>query len=362
MMTTQACRIIGVEKPIFGFSHSIAVTAAISNAGGLGVYGATQNMPHEITEIAKQLRQLCGDRPFGLDLLLPQAVGEETNLDTVRAGLPEEHLSFVRSLEEKYNVPAPTKPSFFADNVRSQPLFDAQVEAALSSEADIFAAAVGVPASVIARAKAAGQRTIGLVGAPRHARKALEAGVDVLVAQGHDAGAHTGRIGTFSLVPQVVDIAGDVPVLAAGGVGTGRHLAAALALGAQGVWLGTAWLTTEEHAVDDILLGKLLRAQSDDTLISRSHSGKTLRMIRTAWSDEWEAPGAPEPLKMPYQQALIGKFLAGIREARVEPLMWEAAGQSIAYFNEVTTVPAIIDRMMAEAEQAARSVHDATMA
>ena len=353
MISTRACRMMGAEKPIFGFSHSIAVTAAISNAGGLGVYGATHHQPDEILDIAHQLRGLCGDRPFGIDLLLPQTVGDETDLDAVREALPEEHKAFVRKLEEKYDVPPATKPSFFADNVRSQTLFASQVEAALASEADVFAAAVGVPASVIGRARAAGKKTIALVGAPRHAGKALEAGVDLLVAQGHDAGAHTGKIGTFSLVPQIVDIAGETPVLAAGGVGSGRHLAAALALGAQGVWMGTAWLTTEEHAIDDIILQKLLAARSEDTLISRSYSGKTLRMIRSAWSDEWEAPGAPEPLKMPYQQALIGKFFAGIREARVEPLMWEAAGQSIAYFNELTTVAKIIDRTMAEAEAAA---------
>lgn len=353
MMKTKACRLMGVEKPIFGFAHSIAVTAAISRAGGLGVYGATHHQPDEIIAIAKQLRELCGDKPFGIDLLLPQAVGDETDLDVVRDGLPEEHKAFIRKLEEKYNVPAPTQPSFFADNVRSQPLFAAQVEAALTSEADVFAAAVGVPASVIDRAKAAGKKTIALVGAPRHAAKALEAGVDMLVAQGHDAGAHTGKIGTFSLVPQIVDLAGETPVLAAGGVGSGRHLAAALALGAQGVWMGTAWLTTKEHAVDEIVLQKLLKARSEDTLISRSYSGKTLRMIRTGWSDEFEAPDAPEPLKMPFQQALIGKFLAGVREARIEPLMWEAAGQSIAYFNEVSTVAEIIDRTMRDAENAA---------
>ena len=357
MIRTKACQIVGIQKPIFGFSHSIAVTAAISNAGGLGVYGATHHQPDEIRDIARKLRQLCGARPFGLDLLLPQTVGDETDLDSVRDGLPEEHKAFVGKLEKKYGVPAPTKPSFFADNVRSQSLFAGQVEAALASEADVFAAAVGVPASVISRARTAGKKTIALIGAPRHAGKALEAGVDVLVAQGHDAGAHTGKIGTFSLVPQIVDIAGDTPVLAAGGVGSGRHLAAALALGAQGVWMGTAWLTTEEHAVDDIVLQKLLKAHSDDTLISRSYSGKTLRMIRTAWSDEWEAPDAPEPLKMPYQQALIGKFLAGIREAKIAPLMWEAAGQSIAFFNEVSTVSQIIDRTMAEAEAAAQVFH-----
>ena len=355
-MKTKACRIMGIEKPIFGFSHSVAVTAAISRAGGLGVYGATHYQPDEIIEVAHQLRELCGDRPFAIDLLLPQSVGDETDLQTVREGLPAEHKAFIAGLEQKYNVPKRTEPSFFADNVRSQTLFASQVEAMLASEADIFAAAVGVPAEVIARAKAAGKKTISLVGAPRHAQLAVDAGVDLLVAQGHDAGAHTGKIGTFSLVPQIVDLAGDIPVLAAGGVGSGRHLAAALALGAQGVWMGTAWLTTVEHGIDDIVLAKLLKAKSEDTLISRSYSGKTLRMIRTAWSDEFEAPGAPEPLKMPYQQALIGAFLAGVREHRVAPLMWEAAGQSIAYFNEVATVSQIIDRIMDEAHAAARRV------
>ena len=358
-MKTSACKSLGIEKPIFGFSHSIAVTAAISNAGGLGVYGATHHQPEEITEVARQLRQLCGDRPFGLDLLLPQSVGDETDLEAVRESLPTEHKQFVSNLQEKYGVPEPTSGSFFADNIRSQSLFANQVEAALASEADVFAAAVGVPADVITRAKQAGKKTIALVGAPRHASKALEAGVDLIVAQGHDAGAHTGKIGTFSLVPQIVDLAGNVPVLAAGGVGTGRHLTAALALGAQGVWMGTAWLTTIEHDIDDILLKKLLAAKSDDTLISRSYSGKTLRMIRSAWSDEWEAPEAPEPLKMPYQQVLIGKIFAGIRQNRVEPLMWEAAGQSVAFFNEKTTVSEIIDRIMREAEQAVRTLHEA---
>ncbi|MFV0476125.1 MAG: NAD(P)H-dependent flavin oxidoreductase [Pikeienuella sp.] len=361
MITTRACAAMGVEKPIFGFSHSVAVTAAISRAGGLGVYGATHLRHDEILAVAEQLRALCGDKPFGIDLLLPQSVGDETDLETVRAGLPEEHRKFIAYIEEKYDVPPPKAGSFFADNVRSQTLFAEQVEAALASRADIFAAAVGVPADVIGRAKAAGKKTIALVGAERHARKAVEAGVDMIVAQGHDAGAHTGKVGTFSLVPQVVDVAGDVPVLAAGGVGCGRHLTAALALGAEGVWLGTAWLTTAEFGLDEIVLQKLLAARSEDTLISRSHSGKTMRMIRTSWSDEWEAPGAPTPLKMPYQQVLIGRIFAAIHQHRIEPLMWEPAGQSIAYFNEKTTVKELIDRMMREAEDAARFVAGAAL-
>ncbi|MCC5987922.1 MAG: nitronate monooxygenase [Pararhodobacter sp.] len=353
---TRVCEIFGIERPIFGFSHSIPVTAAISRAGGLGVFGATMHEPDQIKEIAREIRALAGDRPFALDLLLPQSVGDDTDLAEARAAIPKKYHDFVEGIRQRHDVPPSRAGSFYTRNLRSQTLFAAQVEAALASDADVFAAAVGVPAEVISRARAAGKKTMALIGAPKHAQRALDAGVDVLIAQGYDAGAHTGTIGTFSLVPQIVDIAGDVPVLAAGGVGSGRHLAASLAMGAQGVWMGTAWLVTTEHRTDPIVLEKLLAAKSDDTVISRSYSGKTLRMIRTAWSDEWNRPDAPEPLKMPHQQALVGELLAAVREHRIAPLMWEAAGQSIAYFNEVTTVAGVMDKIMDEARDAARAV------
>lgn len=351
---TKACEIFGIERPIFGFSHSVAVTAAITRAGGLGVFGATMNEPAEIGAIAREIRALVGDLPFGLDLLLPQSVGEDTDLSAARAAIPQNYHDFVDGIRNRHDVPPSREGSFYTRNLRSQSLFAAQVEAALASEADVFAAAVGVPAEVVSRARGAGKKTMALIGAPKHAQKALAAGVDVLIAQGYDAGAHTGTIGTFSLIPQIVDMAGEVPVLAAGGVGSGRHLAAALAMGAQGVWMGTAWLVTDEHRTDPIVLEKLLAAKSDDTVISRSYSGKTLRMIRTAWSEEWDRPDAPVPLKMPHQQVLIGELMAAVREHRIAPLMWEAAGQSIAYFNELTTVAEVMDRITAEAESAAK--------
>ncbi len=353
---TKASAMLGLERPVYGFSHSIPVTAAICRAGGLGVFGATMHEPAEIREIAREIRSLVGDRPFGLDLLLPQSVGNDTDLAAAHAAIPQPYHDFIEGIRERYDVPPSREGSFYTRNLRSQSLFAAQVEAALESDADVFAAAVGVPAEVIARARAAGKKTMALIGAPKHAQRALDAGVDVLIAQGYDAGAHTGTIGTFSLVPQIVEMAGDVPVLAAGGVGSGRHLAAALAMGAQGVWMGTAWLVTDEHRTDSIVLEKLLAANSNDTVISRSYSGKTLRMIRTAWSDEWDRPDAPMPLKMPHQQVLIGELLASVREHRIAPLMWEAAGQSIAYFNSATTVAEVMDRITAEAHDAIQAL------
>jgi NAD(P)H-dependent flavin oxidoreductase YrpB (nitropropane dioxygenase family) len=194
--------------------------------------------------------------------------------------------------------------------------------------------------------------TFALVGAARHAIAACEAGVDVLVAQGYDAGGHTGPVGTFTLVPQVVEVAGSVPVLAAGGIGCGRQIAASFALGAQGAWLGTAWLTAREYGASPVLLRKLLAARSEDTVLTRAHSGKPCRVLRSAWSEEWAAKDAPEALPMPYQQVLTGELLAAIEEHEIEPLVYEAAGQSIAWFNELTSVKDIVARLTRETQAA----------
>mgnify|MGYP000277141946 FL=1 len=236
--------------------------------------------------------------------------------------------------------------------VRSNELFAAQIDAVLKSDANLFASAIGTPQDVIERAKAAGMVTLSLVGAPKHVKYAKAAGIDLIVAQGYDAGGHTGPIGTLSLVPQIVDAAGDIPVLAAGGIGTGRQVVASLALGAQGVWLGTAWLATAEHNLHQILLNKLLKAGSMDTIISRAHSGKSCRVLKTAWSDEWDANGAPKPLKMPFQQVLIGEILTGIMEHEIEPLMYEGAGQGVVWSTEKTTVQQVIEGLLAEAREA----------
>lgn len=344
------CKRLGLRVPVFGFSHSIEVTAALADAGCYPIYGAAWDMPEVIARKMRQIRERVGERPFGINLMLPTSVGEETDRAAVAAELPAEHKAFVAGIREKYAVPPATKPTFFSSQVRSQQLFTEQLDAALASPANALASAIGTTAANVARAKAAGKLTISLIGSPKHARSVKAAGVDLIVAQGHDAAGHTGPIGTFSLVPQVVDIAGDTPVLAAGGVGCGRQVAAALALGAQGVWLGTAWLTAREHALDPLLLRKVLAATAEDTIISRCHSGKTCRMLKTSWTDEWEAPSAPEPLPMPRQQVLTGELLAAIEEHRIAPLMYTFCGQGVSYFSELATVAEIVDRLTSEAD------------
>jgi len=222
----------------------------------------------------------------------------------------------------------------------------------LESGVDAVVTAVGLPKRVVEAARAKGKTTFALVGASRHVQAAKNAGIDILVAQGYDAGGHTGLVGTYTLVPQVVEAAGDLPVLAAGGVGHGRQIAAAFGLGAQGVWLGTAWLATREYGTPPVLLRKILAARSEDTVITLAHSGKPCRVVRSSWSDEWDAEGAPKPLPMPYQHVLTGELLAAIEEHQVEPLVYEAAGQSVAWFNELTTVAEIVGRLVKETRSA----------
>lgn len=346
------CERLGIQVPVFGLAHRIEVAAAISRAGGLGVYAAARDGPDELAGKLQALRALCPDHPVGVDLLLPTALPQQHSAADVAAAVPDGHRRWVQQLAQRHGVPPATRGNFFSMYVRSQALFNEQVEAAVASGVEVFAAGVGTPPDVLARAKAAGQQTIALVGHPRHAAKAIAAGVDILVAQGYDAGGHTGPIGTFSLVPQIVAVADGRPVIAAGGIGCGAQVAASLALGAQGAWLGTLWLGTAEHALPAALQARLIAAASDDTVLTRAHSGKPCRVVRSAFSDAWDEPGAPEPLGMPYQQALIGELLAAVEQHEVAPLLYEAAGQSVAWLHQIEPVQAVMDRLLHETRQA----------
>ena len=353
-LTNRLCEHFSIQYPIFGFAHSVEAVAAITNAGGFGVYGATRRFPHEIRDELTAIRELVGDGVFGVDLVLPPGMPEHNSRAAIEAEIPPEHRRFVDGLIDKYAVPPATEPGMRTRFIRSTEIEEEQIAAVLESDVDLFACGIGSPTEIISEAKARGKTTLALIGAPHHVARAKASGVDILVAQGYDAGAHTGPIGTFSLVPQIVDAAGNVPVLAAGGVATGRHIAAALAMGAEGVWMGTAWLLSTEHEdeMHPVNRDKLIAAGSGDTVITRSESGKTFRQIKTAWSQEWEAADAPEPLKMPYQDVLVGDLLGAIEEHDVEPLIHSGAGQSIAYFDAVRPCADIMAQLVAETTEA----------
>jgi NAD(P)H-dependent flavin oxidoreductase YrpB (nitropropane dioxygenase family) len=351
---TPICDRLGITYPIFGFAHDVRTVAAITNAGGFGVYGATRRFPDEIRAELAEIRRLVGEKPFGVDLVLPPGMPEHNSRAAIEAEIPQAHKDFVAGLIEKYRVPPASEPGMRTRFIRSAEIEAEQLRAVLESDVDMFACGIGAPPDAVAEAKERGKTTLALIGSPHHVARSRAAGVEILVAQGYDAGAHTGPIGTFSLVPQIVDEAGDIPVLVAGGVATGRHIAASLAMGAAGVWMGTAWLLSEEHQahMHPVNTEKLKAAGSADTVITRSESGKTFRQVRTAWSQEWESEDAPEPLKMPFQDVLVGDLLGAIEEHDIEPLIHSGAGQSVAYFDEVRPVVEIMTDLVNEAESA----------
>jgi NAD(P)H-dependent flavin oxidoreductase YrpB (nitropropane dioxygenase family) len=344
---TPICDRLGIRHPIFGFSHSVDVCVAIAQAGGFPVMGLARELPHEIPHILADVQRRMGDMPYGIDLMLPSKVPQAATIGELRGALPAGHVDFVEDLRRRFEVRPPEKPSFFTTQVRSEALFNEQIEAVLASNCRGVATAIGLRADLIERAKALGKVTFSLVGSVRHARKALEMGVEVLVAQGYDAGGHTGPVGTLSLLPQIVAVAGGRPVLAAGGIATGEQVLGTIAMGAQGAWLGTLWMAARENHTPPALLKRLVESGSEDTVITRAHSGKPCRVVRSDWVDAWSAPGAPEPLAMPLQQVLTGDVFASMHEHDDARLIYEAAGQSVFAIEGETTVARQMETLVA---------------
>lgn len=352
MLRTPICDQLGIRYPIFGFSHSIDVAVAIAEAGGFPVVGLARELPHEIPHILAEVQQRMGDMPYGIDLMLPSKVPQAASIEELRDALPQEHVEFVDGLRRRFGVQPPQRPSFFTTQVRSEALFNEQIEAVLASNCRGVATAIGLRADLIERAKARGKVTFSLVGSVRHAQKAMEMGVEVLVAQGYDAGGHTGPVGTLSLLPQIVAVAGSRPVLAAGGIATGAQVLGTIAMGAHGAWLGTLWMAARENHTPPALLKRLVESNSEDTVITRAHSGKPCRVVRSDWIDAWQQPGAPEPLNMPMQQVLTGDVFASMHEYDDPRLIYEAAGQSVFAIEGETTVARQMETLVADMQSA----------
>ncbi len=349
---TIVCDMFDVRYPIFAFTHHLAVVNAVALAGGFPVYGATRRTPEEIAVDIERIRESIGGRPFGVDLVLPIGMPERDDRSAIEATLPAGHVAFVEQLKSDYQIPPPLRAGARSRFVRSAEVAQRQVETVLEAEPPLLACGIGSPVDVVRRAKERGMRVASLVGNVKHARRTVAAGADLIIAQGYDAGAHTGEIGTFSLVPQVVAAVAPIPVLAAGGVVSGQHLAAALCLGAAGTWSGTLWLTTLESDLDPLIKAKLLAAQADDTVRTRAISGKPNRQLRTAWTQVWDDASTPNPLPMPYHDILVGDTLTAIQDHRVEQLWGSAAGQGIGLIDEERSVSDAIASIVADARAA----------
>ncbi|GAA0628189.1 nitronate monooxygenase family protein [Sporichthya brevicatena] len=311
-MRTAATELLGIEHPLIGFSRSPGVVAAVSRAGGLGVLGATAYTPEQLDAQLTWITEQVDGKPFGVDVLIPakSVPGDPSNLiASLRAQIPEAHVKFVDELLAKYEIPTDTGKALFTDDLLSGLAgsgAEALLEVAFRHPLALIANALGpAPEAMLKLGREHGVPIAALVGSPKHAQQQLERGVDLLIAQGTEAGGHTGTIATMVLTPEIVELAGETPVLAAGGVASGAQMAAALALGAAGVWCGSVWLRSEEDITPREIKEKFLAADSGSTLRSPTRTGKPARQLRSAWHDAWESPGAPPPLPMPLQPLLV---------------------------------------------------------
>jgi NAD(P)H-dependent flavin oxidoreductase YrpB (nitropropane dioxygenase family) len=380
-MRTAITEMFGIDVPILAFSHCRDVVAAVTKAGGMGVLGAAAHAPEQLEIDLDWIEAEVGDRPYGVDLIVPlrYAGSDEGGLsiDAVRALIPPGHVAFVDDVLRRYDVPElPDSDSDGLPSSRGGPVGDAgagmifsaeragpQLDIALARRTALVVNALGPPTpDMIERAKAAGRRIGALAGAAHHAERHVDAGVDVIVAQGYEAGGHTGEIGTMVLIPEIVDAVGDVPVLGAGGIGRGRQMAAAMALGAAGVWCGSVWLTTEEAETHAVVKDRFLAATSADTIRSRSRTGKPARQLRSAWTDEWEDPETPAPLGMPMQPVLVDAALQRIDRAAhrkgsgAEQLANYFVGQIVGTMNQSKPAAQVVYEMIDEFIEATRSL------
>jgi len=313
-MRTALTELLGVRYPIVGFNRSPGVVAEVTKAGGFGVLAASAYTPEELDAQLTWIEKRVDGKPYGVDLLVPEkfAPGDPDNLiSSLRAQIPRAHLDFVNGLLTKYDIPEAPAGHISHDEIAASlnpQGAEALLDVAFGHRISLIANALGTPpAGLVARAKSAGVAVAALVGRAKHARRQLDAGVDVLIAQGTEAGGHTGTIATMVLTPEIVSLAGGRPVLAAGGIASGAQVAAALALGAAGVWCGSVWRCSEEDVANQAIKAKFLAAASSDTLRSPTRTGKPARQLRTAWHDEWERADSPAPLPMPLQPLLVNQ-------------------------------------------------------
>jgi NAD(P)H-dependent flavin oxidoreductase YrpB (nitropropane dioxygenase family) len=369
---TPLCERLGIDVPIvlagMGQAATPALAAAVSNAGGLGVLGATGCSPDQLRRWIHETRTLT-DRPFGVDTILPASV-RRADAAPGRAQpsreLLAEHSSFATEFMDDHGLaPAATEAIARAMGVDldpsgppplSQAFFDAQMEIVLDERVPVYAAGLGSPAPWMDRLRANGTFVISVVGSTRHVAGALAAGVDAIVAQGSDGGGHHAPVGTMALVPQVVDAAGATPVLAAGAIGDGRGLAAALMLGAQGVWVGTAFLAAQESGVPDYQKRALLDADASSTQVSAAVTGKPARFLRGAWTTAWEESGRTA-LPMPWQTMVAGPVMGAAAVAERADVNPGIAGQGVGLVHEIRPAAEIVRAMTVDAERCLRAAN-----
>ncbi len=358
-MKTPVCERLGIEYPIFAFSHCRDVVAAVSKAGGLGVLGAVAFSPEQLEQELKWIDDHVDGKPYGVDTVMPAAYlgkdqGDLGKVD-LQSMIPDEHKRFIHDMLARYGVPElPTGQDAWESLLGwSVSAGRAHVEVAMKHPIRLLANALGPPPEdVVERAHGANVLVAALCGSVDQAIKQKEAGVDIIVASGYEAGGHTGDISSLVLVPQVVDAVAPTPVLAAGGIGSGRQMAAALVLGAQGVWTGSLWLATAESDCVPALKEKIIAATSKDTVRSKCLSGKPARQLRTPWTEAWDSKDSPGTLPMPLQWMATSEALTRIyqhaqtKKPGSAELLGTPIGQIVGQINQMKPAREVVRELI----------------
>jgi nitronate monooxygenase len=354
ILHTPLCDMLGIKYPILlagmGEASTPELAAAVSNAGGLGILGAAARGPDDLREWIRRTRELT-DKPFGVDTLLPSTVPSGGSAQKFRAELPQGHIDFARSFKQRHNLDDydPRKLRTGRGGMAfSRDFFSQQIEVVLEERVPVYVAGLGDPGFMVKEAHARGMKVMAIAGAIKHALRFVDSGVDIIVAQGTDGGGHNSRIGTVVLVPQVVDAVRPRPVVAAGGIADGRGLVAALALGAVGVWMGTPFLATPEAGIEDFQKQAVVEASSEDTVVTRSVTGKPARMIKNQWAEEFEASGL-KPLPMPFQGMVAMPVMESARQSGRKEITPGFAGQSIGMVKKIRPAREIVEEIVADA-------------
>ncbi|WP_339737403.1 nitronate monooxygenase [uncultured Maricaulis sp.] len=358
-MKSPICTMLGIEFPLLGFSHCRDVVAAVTNAGGMGIFGAVNLPPDRLEEELAWIDAHVDGKPYGVDLIVPNRFeGKGTAIDPERllGAVPDTHKDFASEVLGRYGIDASSIESGrseflqFAENLTEEGAM-ASLKVAFKHPIKLIANALGIPPDyMLSMAREHGVAVAALVGTKEHAIKQVEAGVDILVVAGGEAGGHCGEVSTMVLVPEVheaIQPYGNVPILAAGGITTGRQMAAAMAMGASGAWCGSVWLTTAEAETSPVVKEKMLAAASRDTVRSKSRTGKPSRQLRSPWTEAWDQEG-PAPLPMPLQALVSEPALQKIRDlsggghegAMALDTYW--VGQGVGLMNQAMSTGAVV--------------------
>ncbi len=369
-MHTVLCDELGIEFPIFAFTHCRDVVVAVSKAGGFGVLGAVGFTPEELEIELNWIDEHIGDHSYGVDIVIPNKYeGMDSGLSAdeltkmLQSMVPQEHLDFAKKILADHGVPVDDSDESTLQMLGwSEATATPQVGVALRHpKMTLVANALGTPPpDMIKHIHDEGRKVAALCGSPAQARKHADAGVDIIIAQGGEAGGHCGEVGSIVLWPQVVKEVAPVPVLAAGGIASGQQIAAALALGTQGAWTGSQWLMVEEAGNTPVQQTAYAKASSRDTVRSRSFTGKPARMLRNDWTEAWETPGNPEPLGMPLQYMVSGMAVAATHKYPDQTIdvAFNPIGQVVGQFTKVEKTSTVIGRWVQEYLEATNTLNE----